>query len=107
MNLPGIELDILKAMCELGISTTKGKYAIHIIGVLFGWYSNNSKECNHNEIWKNIQKMAADKNPLITMTRIKNEWNEEDLEYPMDFECKLTALGKSFVIDNNIGDDNE
>ena len=56
---------------------------------------------------ENIQKMAADKNPLITMTRIENEWNEEDLEYHMDFECKLTALEKSFVIDNNIGDDNE
>ena len=56
---------------------------------------------------ENIQKMAADKNPLITMTRIENEWNEEDLEYPMDFECKLTALEKSFVIDNNIGDENE
>ncbi|MDY2839722.1 MAG: hypothetical protein SOT46_05035 [Treponema sp.] len=32
---------------------------------------NNSKECNHNEIWKNIKKMAADKNPLITMIGIK------------------------------------
>lgn len=51
--------------------------------------------------------MAADKNPLITMIRIKNDWNKEDLEYPMDFECKLAALGKSFVIDNNIGVENE
>ena len=100
MRKSEMKLDILRAMCELKVSKTKGTRAVHIIGVLFGWYDIIDR--NYNKIWESIKKMAAQENPMIKLCRIESKSNEDD---PIAFECKFTSSGESFVTENKIGDE--